>query len=869
MTQTVSKAVGIDLGTTNSAVAVMDPTDTEIVIHRDRVSKSPTTPSCVWRDPVGGDLVVGRKAVLRVGNPPEPVRSVKRLMGGTATVDLSGRPMRPEEVSAAILAEMKRQIEEDVAGLATADTTWVVDRAMVTVPAYFDQPQIDATRRAAELAGLEVLDLLHEPTAAACYFCWQTKTRDGTFLVYDLGGGTFDVSVVRASAGVYEVLGISGNNRLGGDDIDTALARRLQEMLAHEGYALDLDPAGDPEDRLRFSQLKLLAEGVKKGLSQSSEYMLRDAGRLRDKLGNPVIIEAMFERTDLDEVARPLIDRTIPYCHEALDRARAKAGVSLADIDQVILAGGSTHMPLVRETVAERLCAGARCDEPLYDKVDTIVALGAAIRAAVVGGVQVYDGDRRVRVSFRGASATGATRTHIGGTVESLGGADLAGGRVLLNTPDGDQDEADIKASGAFAFTRVPLEPGAESHFSFEILDADDEHVATVGRPIRHSDDAERRLPGPANTAISTKAVLLEVERGGRAYRRELVPAMQELPTVAEFTFQHPGDTELVLFPLYQQSKQIQVIKVPVPGATPRGTPVRFSLSMDRHSFITVRGAIGETGFEAAVELPPERPVPTDAEIAELDRGLEEAAAFLPPGDRATFDIKRRMARKALAEALSIGDRDQAVHEFEQLEELLGQAGTPAEALEPPRGEFDQMVADCVELNTWLDRNSAQLDRPYDAREMARAIEAQRAQGEAAHRASDQRAWGEVIRQLQSYLDHMATVYRRAQPQSEGGDVQRAAASVGIGLREVAEVKRLASGAGRSDLYAEAAQIEGRFHDLGTRIEQDPRGVADSAAGLHHRLAQLKNLLTGRSTGPAGGGKRVEDTPGADEWRGR
>ena len=118
--------------------------------------------------------------------------------------------MTPEHVSASILGEMRHQIEEDVEGLATDTTTWIVDRAVITVPAYFDQPQIDATRKAGEMAGLHVLDLLHEPTAAACYHCWRTQTQDGLFLVYDFGGGTFDVTVLRCTAGAFEVLGISG-----------------------------------------------------------------------------------------------------------------------------------------------------------------------------------------------------------------------------------------------------------------------------------------------------------------------------------------------------------------------------------------------------------------------------------------------------------------------------------------------------------------------------------------------------------------------------------------------------------------------------------------------------------------------------------
>jgi len=194
--QLISKAVGIDLGTTNSAVAMLDRTDTGVILHRDASTGGETTPSCVWKDPKTGEVVVGRKALRRLGALPQPIRSVKRLMGRRTTVRLTDEDVSPETVSAAILGEMRRQIEEDVAKLSNAEDDWVVDRAIVTVPAYFDQPQIEATKAAAELAGLSVIDLLHEPTAAACFHCWRTDTSDGLFLVYDLGGGTFDVSVL-------------------------------------------------------------------------------------------------------------------------------------------------------------------------------------------------------------------------------------------------------------------------------------------------------------------------------------------------------------------------------------------------------------------------------------------------------------------------------------------------------------------------------------------------------------------------------------------------------------------------------------------------------------------------------------------------
>jgi molecular chaperone DnaK len=175
--QILSKPVGIDLGTTNSAVAVMDPTDTELIIHRDPNLKSETTPSCVWRNTKSGEIIVGRQAFRRIGTEPSPIRSIKRLMGRQTKVRLSNEDASPDQISAYILGEMRRQIETDVARFSGDSAQWIVDRAVITVPAYFDQPQVEATRRAGELANLEVLDLLHEPTAAACYHCWRSGQR--------------------------------------------------------------------------------------------------------------------------------------------------------------------------------------------------------------------------------------------------------------------------------------------------------------------------------------------------------------------------------------------------------------------------------------------------------------------------------------------------------------------------------------------------------------------------------------------------------------------------------------------------------------------------------------------------------------------
>lgn len=869
--QWVSKAVGIDLGTTNSAVAVMNPSDSEIRIHRDAVTKSYTTPSCVWRPPSGGELVVGRKAFARKGSSPEPATSVKRLMGSRTTLRLGDEDFSPAQVSAAILAEMKRQIETDVATFDSPSARWIVDRAVVTVPAYFDQPQIDATRQAAEEAGLEVLGLLHEPTAAASHYCWNTATRNGTFLVYDLGGGTFDVSVLRCTAGTFEVLGISGNNRLGGDDIDAAFARHLQQMLQQDDYALDLDPQRDPEDALRFSQLKILAEGAKKALTERTEYMLRDAGRLTDKNGDPVVIETVLDRSELDDIARPLIERTFTYCDEAIARAQERAGITLADVDHIILAGGSTHMPLVRELVARELCGTAApdserqirasCAEPVYDQVDTIVALGAAVRAAAVGGLAVYDEQRTVRVSFHGTAATGRSTTSVGGTVEALTeGLDLSEGQVRLTTT-GFEDEADLSAEGAFAFKEVPVQPDAESRLSFEVYDANGDLRATAGRPLAHTSGEQRPTGGTGGAAITAKAVLLEVDLGdGRKGRRELVPAMQQLPFEADFDFAHPGKDKVELR-LFQQSVPIRVITVEVPSSTPRGTAVRMNVAMHEDAAITVRGTIGEASFDALLELPLEREMPSEAEFGELCRRFDENVGYLPAGPQNTAKTQWSMARASFEAARDRGDVAASVHEAQELERIADEVGRSQHGLQPPKQDFDDAVRACLELHSHLARHGVPQGKTFDAPEVARSVEEQRLRGERAYANKDQRAYGEVIQQLQRLYDYLDGLRRTAQPSDVPPEV-RAETMLRAGLQGTEELLRVAAGTGRTAEQRELEEIKYHLEQLAPAVASEPERVLQETSRLTARLRQIARLLLG-STGASDIGIPLDPTGSA------
>lgn len=866
----ISKAVGIDLGTTNSAVAVMDLTDAEILLHRDQTAKRETTPSCVWKDPKSGEIVVGHKAYRRIGSHPAPVRSIKRLMGRQSTVRLTDEDVTPEKVSSLILQEMKRQIEEDVAALSSNSTQWMVDRAIVTVPAYFDQPQIEATLKAGEMSGLQVFSLLHEPTAAACYHCWSNQTKNGVFLVYDFGGGTFDVSILRSTAGKFEVLGISGNNMLGGDDLDMILAEHLLERLRSEDYALDLDPKNDPEDRLRLDSLKLLAEGVKKGLSYQDEFILRDTGTLRDKEGTQVVIETLFERREIDSIIKPVVERTLPYCFDALEKAQERAGIRLADVDQIILAGGSTHIPLVREMVRQHLCCEcnsndlivderarqprAKCAAPYYEKVDTIVALGAAIRAAVEGGLAFYNAEKTVRVTFRGTSSTSDKHITIGGELESLDSLlDLKGGQIKLTIPDAEfEDIQDLTDGKTFGFKRVPLQPSAENLLNFEIYDANGRLVATAGRPVTQNKEAARPTGGVAGTAVLSKAIHLMVEKAGKPYRKELFAALQTLPKTERYTFSHPGKTEVVLLPVYQRARLIKEIRVPVPTSITEGAPVEIEASVDHTCQITLKGRIAEVEFNVTCEIPPDRGEVTTEQVMDLENKLQEITQYMPPGQRSILEAKFKKAKMSLDSAQGRGAGDQALHEFEEMEALIAENARVGGPLQPPKEDFDQVIAKCVEWNQLLAEITSASVLPYDSKNAQKTIETYRDHGEKAYATGNQKDYGDAFAKVENLQSHLAGLLRKYVKDTRTEE-QKAADSISWAREDAVKVCGAPGASAQPDLLNRVQQIQSQLNQLESEIGKNPGAARMKADQLRAQLDQINTMLNGSASGTKDG----------------
>jgi molecular chaperone DnaK len=354
------KAVGIDLGTTNSVVAVLEAGEPTVIPNAEG---GRTTPSVVGFAK-GGEVLVGEVAKRQaITNPDRTIRSVKRHMGTSWTVEIDGKAYTAQEISARILMKLKRDAEAYL-----GDT---INQAVITVPAYFDDAQRTATKEAGQVAGLEVLRIINEPTAAALAYGLDKEGADQTVLVFDLGGGTFDVSVLDIGDGVFEVKSTSGNTHLGGDDWDQRVIDWLVTSFKNtEGVDLGID-------KMATQRLKEAAEKAKIELSSVTEATINLPFITATSEG-PKHLEMTLSRAKFNELTADLVDA----CKGPFEQAIKDAGLTKDQIDHVVLVGGSTRMPaiqdLVRDLTGKEAHKGVNPDE--------VVAVGAAIQAGVLKG---------------------------------------------------------------------------------------------------------------------------------------------------------------------------------------------------------------------------------------------------------------------------------------------------------------------------------------------------------------------------------------------------------------------------------------------------------------------------------------------------
>ena len=332
----MGRAVGIDLGTTNSVVSALEGGDATVIANSEG---SRTTPSVVAFTK-NGEVIVGQSAKNQaVTNVDRTIRSVKRHIGTDWSVDIDGKKYTPQEISARTLMKLKRDAE--------AYLGEEVTDAVITVPAYFSDSQRQATKEAGTIAGLNVLRIVNEPTAAALAYGLEKGEKEQTILVFDLGGGTFDVSLLEIGDGVVEVRATAGDNKLGGDDWDQRIVDWLVEKFkASSGVDLS-------KDKMAMQRLREAAEKAKIELSSSQTANINLPYITVDADKNPLFLDENLTRTEFQRITQDLLDRTkAPFNQVIKD-----AGIAISDIDHVVLVGGSTRMPAVTEMVKEPVAA--------------------------------------------------------------------------------------------------------------------------------------------------------------------------------------------------------------------------------------------------------------------------------------------------------------------------------------------------------------------------------------------------------------------------------------------------------------------------------------------------------------------------------
>ncbi|MGZ9413977.1 molecular chaperone DnaK [Mycoplasma sp. 5370] len=350
--------LGIDLGTTNSVVSIIE--DKKPIVLENPNGKR-TTPSVVSFK--NGDIIVGEIAKRQLETNPDAIASIKRLMGTSKTVKANGKEYKPEEISAMILSYLKEYAEKKIGKK--------VSKAVITVPAYFDNAEREATKTAGKIAGLDVLRIINEPTAAALAFGLDKTDKELKVLVYDLGGGTFDVSVLDLAAGTFEVLSTSGDNRLGGDDWDHEIVKWLLEKIKSE-YKYDAT-----NDKMAMARLKEEAEKAKISLSEQSITTI-SLPFLAVSENGPINVELELKRSEFEAMTAYLVDKTRKPIMDALKEAKLEA----KDLDEILLVGGSTRIPAVQTMIEHTL--GKKPNRSINP--DEVVAIGAAIQGGVLAG---------------------------------------------------------------------------------------------------------------------------------------------------------------------------------------------------------------------------------------------------------------------------------------------------------------------------------------------------------------------------------------------------------------------------------------------------------------------------------------------------
>jgi molecular chaperone DnaK len=879
----IRKTVGIDLGTTNSVIALLDATDGALITGTDEQGRL-TFPSVVGWHPGQQRLVAGRVAVaLRNADGSDgplslPLASVKRHMGLERRFPLGPKSVTPQEASAQVLRHVR-----DVLARTLNDAQYLLDSAIVTMPAYFNHDQIEATRQAGELAGFDVVELLHEPTAAAIYYSWVEGHGDATYLVYDLGGGTFDVSVIRRRLGDYEVLSVSGDPFLGGDDFDRLLASWLIEngaWRADDVPADDVAPLFDPntpDGALRFARLVQVAEGIKCQLTDAERLSRFAPGLARDAEGRGLSLEATVERAVFNRLIKDKVDRTVDCCHEALARAKEKVGLRLGEIDYVILVGGSSRVPLVRETVRAAFCNPSLAEhvrqvEPLLHEPDLCVAYGAALRAASHG----------TRYLFFGAAPAGAARPdlelhltspvtarevghQVAGVVRTVDLASSRAGAVpfdpaleaasvrIRSLATGLTDEAFLDGRGTFA-QEVELTPETDNALELTVCDPAGAELARAVATVRHQGAARALGRAVLPTQLITKPLQIEVlSRSRQRVKQVVAPVGATLPGTFRCTCRTQDQAGRVVVPIFEENRVVkQMVIDGLPADLPLGSPVEVELSIDVKHQIDVKVCVragardGDRVETATIEPAPPASRPTREDIDAVQKKIDELLGVFSGSFRTRMKAKATQLHADLMEALRYDDEPKAIQRMAELRELLQNLeASRGQVLDPPWPRFAQLVRHCLDLAAQVaDRTGRERDELFEH------VHAQERYAEKAYEEHNQALYRECRENLEKYAGYLDRLLRDALPRQAAppqrppeeearSELERFRTFMSTVWKQVRAKKR-------ADLEGRLPEIAKQAGGLSARLKSDPIGVLRDVRRLGTEIAKIEEQLSGR-----------------------
>jgi molecular chaperone DnaK len=852
----IQKTVGIDLGTTNSVISMLDLNGQVLITGHDEQARM-TFPSLVGHDAASGRLVAGRDALALVHDPASatlPLASVKRFMGLERRFALGPQSLSAPEVSALILRGLRDWLSRSL-----AEPRFVCDRAIITMPAYFNHNQIEATRHAGELAGYDVVELLHEPTAAAIYYSWVENHGDATYLVYDLGGGTFDVSVIRRRLDDYEVLAVSGDPFLGGDDFDRLLATHLIETGTWkwgddpaEPHVL-FDPTTE-QGAVPFARLARIAEAIKSELTtaQSVERFVPQV--LCDEQGRTLSLEATVSRAAFQRLIREKIDRTIDCCHEALGRAKERAGVRLGDVDHIVLVGGSSRVPLVREVVQAAfanpaLAEHVRSPQPLLHEPDLCVAYGAALRAAGHGTRYLFSNG--VSLQLSSPATTREATYHAAGVARAADEPTMDGYSVRIRPlASGLLDEAFVSPEGGFD-QALELERETDNVIEWTVCDAGGQERARVVTTVRHQEATRPLGQGVLPTQLITKPLSIEVlTRGRQRVKQVIAPIGATLPGQFRCTCRTSDSSGQIVLPIFEENRVIKRLVIEeIDTSLPVGSPVEVEFTIDaRHTIevsVRVKAAQGraERLETATIEPPPAPRRPTRAEIDEVQAQLEQLLEQLTGRYRTRARARAQQLRQDLLEAMSYDDEPRAIQRMAELRELVQQAELArSQTLEPPWPQFTQLVRHCLDVAADVANRTGR-----DRDDLFQHVHAQERYAEQAHEEHNQTLYRECWDNLQKYAGYLAQLLRDALPrppvQPSRPPEEEAKDEVERFRAALSSVWKKARAEKRTELEARLQEIAKQASGFTQRLKSEPVLVLRDARKLGVEVEKIQAQL--------------------------